>query len=152
MTQRRRACPRRIRRSTPHERLRARYGAPLRGALPLAACTVRPAASATTAISSHALTHPNSRPSLTRRSTDFSRSACGIAPKYGSFAGGGEILREADPASQSSGSGAENLPALLPQLALWVDVPVERVPTRFVQKYTLTKDSAGEGMSRMLLN
>ena len=28
MTQRRRACPRRIRRSTPHERLRARYGAP----------------------------------------------------------------------------------------------------------------------------
>ena len=44
----------------------------------------------------------------------------------GLFAGGGEILRLARPRRGSSGSGCENLLALLPQLALRADVPVER--------------------------
>ena len=47
-------------------------------------------------------------------------------PVIGSFAGGGEVLRQARPTSRSSGSGAQDLPALLPQLALRADVPVER--------------------------
>ena len=37
--------------------------------------------SSTTGISSHALTSPSIRPSLTRRATLFINSACGISPK-----------------------------------------------------------------------